>query len=720
MHPRRRHVQRIGGAVAAATFFLAAARAGNESVEPLLPFSSYLGGSGSDVARAMAFGPDGALWIAATSYSDDFPGALHAPGPGNGGDIAVLRIDPATRTVLSAAWLGGSGYDSVVALAFDGAGNAYIAGNIGSTDFPVTSGRVDPGFYAADAFVARVLPDGSGFAWVYGLGGAEVDQVAGLCVTQDGDPVVAGETHSADFPLVAPLAGPAPANRNAFVTRLRADGTGPVFSTLLGGSGRDEATAIGLAPDGTLVVGGGTDSSDFATADRIAGTYDGDFEGFLAEIDAAGATLRRTTRVGWTNVAAIASDGAGRVVVLAMTSDPDLPVPQAPHGAPSDARDALVLRLDAATWQVVDGTVFGGSDGEYYLSMAAAPDGTLWLAGSTTSDDLPVPGAVRPLMGSSEDAFLAAFDGSDLSLRFVTYLGGDHRELGYAVATAADGSAWIAGATGSTTFPLADSVQGPPPGPWPEYDVFLAHVLPVAPGPRPTAPGGVDVSATDAHAVRIRWSSSGTDVGFGVDRNREGSGFERVGVVSGGASEWIDDTVVPDRHYVYAVQTLSASGGSSPSVQVDVATPPTIDPILRSGRYRMSVVPWFGIMTGHVRLRGTLASEGRILDLRSAGVTWEFQTVTGTSDPDRFDARLDISGGSHRWRGGRRGRITWRGRGGRLAFQPSTGAFDLRFRSNQLSLGDGAPLRIRVTTGDDAGSVAPTWRPTGRRRLRTP
>ena len=285
------------------------------SPDPLLPFGTFLGGSDSDSAKFLARGPDGALWIVGSSYSLDFPGAPRAAGEENGGDVVVLRFDPVTRTVLSAAWMGSTGYDAPAGIAFDHAGTAYIAGTTGnSATFPVTTGIPNPGDFDSGAFVARVLPDGSGFAWTTVLGGSGWDEATGLAVTPEGDPVVVGRTSSPDFPLKNPFLGVRGGNRDAFVARLRADGTGLVFSSLLGGSDVDDASAAAISPSGGILVAGSTRSPDFPSGEQLLESPSGELGGFLVEIAPDGGSLLRAARLASTDVSGMLVDAEDRLL----------------------------------------------------------------------------------------------------------------------------------------------------------------------------------------------------------------------------------------------------------------------------------------------------------------------------------------------------------------------------------------------------------------------
>ena len=107
-------------------------------------------------------------------------------------------IDP---VLVYSTYLGGSGEERGLGIAVDGAGNAYVTGYTGSTDFPATPGAYDTTYNGGyDGFVAKL--DGSGTALVYAtyLGGSGGDSGYGIAVDVSGNAYVTGYTDSADFP----------------------------------------------------------------------------------------------------------------------------------------------------------------------------------------------------------------------------------------------------------------------------------------------------------------------------------------------------------------------------------------------------------------------------------------------------------------------------------------------------------------------------------------
>ncbi len=685
--------------------------AGDESPspDPLLLFSTFLGGSSSDAAACMVRGPDGALWIAANSYSPDFPGAPRQAGAANGGDVVVLRFDTAARSLLSAAWIGSAGYDSAAGLAFDGKGNAYLAGNAGDVStFPVTGGIPRPAGFGEGAFLARLLPDGSGFAWSVLIGGSGSDVAADVAVTPDGDPVVCGSTHSTDFPLRDPLSPVDPGGEDAFVARVRADGTDFAFSTLLGGSGIDRAAAVALTPAGRILVSGSTRSADFPATGRLLGTPTGSWEGYLAEIEQDGSAVPRAMLLGDSGVTAMRGEPGGTLLLLGRTADADFPAAPAPHGAPGDGGDAFLLRLEEEGWGIPGAVLFGGSGREYYLALDVGADGTAWVAGSTDSGDLPLVGAVRPLLGSSEDAFVASFAPGSLALRSSTYLGGERRDLAAAVAAEGDGTAWVAGGTTSADFPVVESLQ-PHGSPTSDYDLFLTHIRAGDPAAVPEAPGALLAVVAGGNAVHLSWEDRSPDeTGFAVLRGGA-SGFSRIALLPADTTSWDDGTVLPDRTYAYAVHSFGPEGASPATAPVEVGTACTLEVLVREGAFRF-IPDWFD-GTSRLRLEGVLATNGDSVDGTLDPATEGLQVLLDPW-PGEYPHEVrvaDVPPGDPGW--SERGPwIRWEGRGLRFDYRPDDGRFRLRFRGYGWSAYPDHASGLRVTLGNDAGRGTASWK----------
>ncbi|MBE0659440.1 MAG: SBBP repeat-containing protein [Bryobacteraceae bacterium] len=237
---------------------------------------TYFGGSGNDIARAIAIGPDGDVWIAGETSSSNLPliSPIQSTNKGgaqgcSGGDAFVARFNPDLTALRFSTFLGGSGKDGATALSLDLSGATTIAGSTASHDFPSQSHNSG----GADIFIARLkttAPTGVSMSVIIGGGGD--DYLHAMAADASGTFYLAGATNSSNFPLASPyqatLGGclpgqPAPCY-DAFLTQVSSGGT-VIFSTLLGGDGDDHALAIALSGDQKVVIGGEAQSRNFPT-----------------------------------------------------------------------------------------------------------------------------------------------------------------------------------------------------------------------------------------------------------------------------------------------------------------------------------------------------------------------------------------------------------------------------------------------------------------------
>jgi hypothetical protein len=286
-------------------------------IDPVLVYSTYLGGSLYDFAYAIAVDGAGDAYVAGRTASSDLPTAtVFQPTLAGGYDAFVTKLDASGSAVVYSTYLGGSYVDEAHAIAVDGAGNAYVAGSTASSDFP-TANAFQPSYVMGyEAFVAKL--DASGSALVYStyLGGTSVDEASAIAVDDAGSAYVAGYTWSVDFPT-AHAFQPTRAggySADAFVTKLSASGRALVYSSYLGGSEIEQADAVAVDSAGNAFVAGHTASTDFPTANALQATNAGVSDAFVTKLDAFGTALVYSTYLGGSGddrARAIAVDSTG-------------------------------------------------------------------------------------------------------------------------------------------------------------------------------------------------------------------------------------------------------------------------------------------------------------------------------------------------------------------------------------------------------------------------
>ncbi|HTE18671.1 MAG TPA: tandem-95 repeat protein, partial [Armatimonadota bacterium] len=223
-------------------------------------FSTYLGGTGTDVAYGIAVDREGHCYLTGRTDDPGFPITNRLPefaGDGwNDGFVCKFAADGAS---LDYSFLLDAAYSYGIAV--DAAGHAYVTG-IGPIGVPVAA----PVQSGPDAFVAKVNPGGTALVYATTFGGSDRESPRGVAVDSTGAAVVAGWTESRDFPAVSavqPVFGGG--YYDAFVTRFTPDGSRFVYSTYLGGSGHDYGYGVAVDGVGDAYVVGYTTSADFPT-----------------------------------------------------------------------------------------------------------------------------------------------------------------------------------------------------------------------------------------------------------------------------------------------------------------------------------------------------------------------------------------------------------------------------------------------------------------------
>jgi len=263
-----------------------------------LLYGTFLGGGLYDYGHALTVGASGNASVAGRTNSPDFPitpGAFDTTFNGGGNDAFVVRLNATGAGLVYATFLGGSSDDYAYGLAVDEVGNAYVTGTTDSPDFPASPGAYDTAINGAfDAFVVKLNVTGTGLRYGTFLGGGSDEYGNGLDVDAFGDAYVAGDTHSADFPITPGAFDPTfnGGSNDAFVVQLNATGTGLLYGTFLGGVGNDWSSAVAVDASGNAYVFGETYSTDFPVTSGAHDTSVAGRDAFVAKIDVVSISVR--------------------------------------------------------------------------------------------------------------------------------------------------------------------------------------------------------------------------------------------------------------------------------------------------------------------------------------------------------------------------------------------------------------------------------------------
>jgi hypothetical protein len=297
-----------------------------------LLYSTFLG-SGT-ASKGIAVDNNGNAYVAGYTTSSTFPttpGAFDTTYNGGYYDVFVSKLSASGSALIYSTYLGGIVDDVASYLAIDSSGNAYIVGYTNSTTgFPTTAGAYDTTLNNKwnynDAFVSKLNASGSALIYSTFLGGSDDDQGFRIVVNSAGNAYITGYTHSSTFPTT-PGAFDTTFNstnaKEAFLTKLKADGSGLIFSSLLGGSSDDKGSGVTLDSFGNIYVTGQTMSSDFPITPNAMDSSFGGADIFITKFDPTGSTLLYSTYFSSGASLGIFLDTAGYLYIAGVPSSTD-------------------------------------------------------------------------------------------------------------------------------------------------------------------------------------------------------------------------------------------------------------------------------------------------------------------------------------------------------------------------------------------------------------
>lgn len=463
-------------------------------IDPVLAYSTYLGGSQDDGSYGGTADARGNLYATGSTNSPDFPLAAPFQSSLAGNyDVFVTKIDPCGALVYS-TYLGGSGGEQGEDMAADNQGNVVLTGFTESPDFPRVGGlpAALAGGGGGDAFVVKLSPAGDVLLSTL-LGGSRGDSGYGVGLDARGRIYVGGNTSSADFPVRGGLSIAPRGDEDVFVARLSRSGDELEAATYLGGSARDYVLGMDVDLAGNVYLPGFTSSRDFPLVNPVVGTWPGGEPswwtvGFVAKLKPSLSSLVYSTWFsnGWD----IAADPAGNTYVI---------------GVPKDhpAGDVCASKLDR-NGDLLFSSCVGGSSTEGASNIEVDRQGNIILAGNTFSSDFPVRDPIQNRCASFgspgyeetwiPDIFVTKLDANTGEILFSTCLGGTlpmqfafypADEGVYGLGVDAQGDIYLAGWTYSADFPTVNAVQ-------------------------PAHGGGTEYGEIDAIAARISFGKTGS------------------------------------------------------------------------------------------------------------------------------------------------------------------------------------------------------------------
>jgi hypothetical protein len=517
-------------------------------IDPSILFSGYFGGSGQDAISGVATDSNNNVIVTGWTSSVDLPatGGFQMKYGGNI-DAFVASFSAVGGALNYCTFIGGSGEDQATGIAVDSAGSPYITGWTTSSNFPMVGGFQHKLSGTRDAFVAKLSPAGNALVYSSYLGGSGVDSGYAIAVNSANSAIIVGDTTSTNLATVSPIQAHSGGGQDAFMAIVNPAGSALTVLTYFGGSGIDHASCVHVGPNGGIILGGYTWSTNFPTVSPFQAKSGGGQDGFVMKLSPTGTAVKFSTYLGGSGgsngapeeVNSVNVDPLFYIVVAGTTSSFDFPVTagafQTTFGGETDG---FVTRYSGAG-VLSQSTFVGGSLADTISALALDFHGNVYLTGSTDSQDFPVRNPMQHANGGSMDAFAVKMPVGLAGVTFGTYLGGSGSDGGNAIAVDFETSIIVGGQTSSGNFPAAGSMKNY------ATEVLSSFITKIAPnftvGVAYPVQTTLTVTTDPWHvATDVQSTVFGNSTDLPITGDWTGSGVRRMGIFRNGT--WILDT----------------------------------------------------------------------------------------------------------------------------------------------------------------------------------
>ena len=420
-----------------------------------LVYSTYIGGSLDEAGLGIVVDSSGSAYVVGRTRSSNYPTTAGAydqtlTGGGSPSNAFVTKLNPAGTGLVYSTYLG-MGAEQGFGVVLDRSNQAVVVGQTAATNFPTTSGAFDTTHNGGwDGFVTKFNSAGSNLIYSTYLGGSSGDcEVGGderecdIDIDAAGAIYIAGPTYSTNFPTTL---GAFDTGHNggedAFVAKLKPDGSKLLYSTYLGGSADDcfRMCAIAVDSSGTAYITGATLSAGFPTKAPMDASHNGGYDGFITKLSANGATLVFSTFLGASGddiPQDIAFSALGEPYITGTTSSSTFPTTTGAYQElfAGGGRDGFITKLVADGSGLSYSTFLGGTSDEIAYGVGLGKDGYTYYTGWTNSSNFPTKIGSYDAIGGN-DAYLTKLALGQYTtvaeIQVASSCGGDWRGCGIA------------------------------------------------------------------------------------------------------------------------------------------------------------------------------------------------------------------------------------------------------------------------------------------------
>jgi uncharacterized protein (TIGR03437 family) len=429
-------------------------RQGALTIDPVLEFSTYLGGPGDDSLRVVRVDGTGNLvlggsgQVPATPTLDPFQ-QTNAIASG----AWLMKLTPDAKRVLYYTFLSTGGFNG---LQLDSDGDLWVTGGTQPGSIPLKN-AFQSACVDSCGFIGKLSPDGRSLIFFSYL------SPGGLQLDQDGNAFIVGTTEVPNLPTKNPIQLALNGYQDCFISKVSSTGAW-IFSTYFGSTGLDACPDGAIGKDGSVLFTGYTSSAEFPLKDAPqTQSNPGPFGAvFLVKMAPDGQSVILSTYIGGDNFSgggnAIATDQAGNIYVVGRAFNPFMTFKNPYQTYWRNDGYGFVMKFDPSGKNLIYSTFFG----TWFFNVAVDKDQNVYGIGLATNAEIPLKGSFQEFIGggvTNSDASVTKFGSLGTTLAYSTLIGGNNTDWPLGITVDSDGNAYVGGFTYSPDFPVKNAYQ---------------------------------------------------------------------------------------------------------------------------------------------------------------------------------------------------------------------------------------------------------------------
>ncbi len=423
------------------------------TIDPVLEFSTYLGGPGDDSINVVRIDPAGNILLGGSGQTPATP--TLDPFQQNNTITSgswLMKMTPDARRVLYFTFLSVGG---ISAIDLDSSSNLFVSGTASPGSIPLKN-AFQPGCTISCGFVGKLSADGRALMFFSYLSPGK------LRLAANGDAFIVGTSNVPDLPVLNAIQPKLRGYQNCFISRVSSAGT-LVFSTYLGSSGIDGCGGPAMGKDGNIIFTGSTTAEDFPLKNAPQPLSNpGPFGAPVFGKIAKDGSLVLSTYIGGDNFSgngqAAAVDDSGQIYLVGRAFNAFMTLKNPYQNVWRNDLYGYLMKLDPTGQNLIYSTYFS----TWFFDVAVDGNQNVYALGKATEPEIALKNSFQQFIGggiTNSDASVTKFGASGDSLVYSTLIGGSDSEWPLSITVDSAGNAFVGGYTYSTDFPLKNAYQ---------------------------------------------------------------------------------------------------------------------------------------------------------------------------------------------------------------------------------------------------------------------